>query len=116
MTQSYFLENENFEIIYYLKKYLGFGELLNKVDLIVDENLDRVHNYVKNKISEKKVQLLYKDNISKNKYKKYNLDESDEDEKRGKTDKEEEEEEEEEEEKELSEETKNIIKSQTHCY
>ena len=67
---EYFFENENFEIIYYLKKYLGFGELLNKVNLIVDENLDKLHNYVKNKISEKKVQLLYKDNISKNKFKK----------------------------------------------
>ena len=56
---EYFFENEKFEIINYLKKYLGFGDLLDRVDLIVDENFDRLHSYIKAKIAEGKVQLLY---------------------------------------------------------
>ena len=116
---EYFFENEKFEVIRSLKKYLGFGDLLNKVNLIVAENLDDLHLYVKNKIEKGEAQLLYVDKKSKRNIKEYIYGEKDEDEKGMKTDGEEEEleeEEEEEEEEELSEETKNIIKSQTHCY
>ena len=74
---------------------------------------------MKNKIEKGEAQLLYVDKKSKRNIKEYIYGEKDEDEKGMKTDGEEEEleeEEEEEEEEELSEETKNIIKSQTHCY
>ena len=108
---EYFFDNEKFEIIYYLKNYLGFGDLLKNVDLVVDENLNRLHSYVKQKISEGKVQLLYKEKNSKINIKKYISDESDGSEKGRKfNDEGEEEEEEEEEESELSEETKEILK------
>ena len=110
---EYFIENENFEIIYYLKKYLGFGELLDNVNLIVDENLDKLHNYVKNKIEKKEAKPLYEKKNSAKNCKDYIFEESDEDKKEGE---EEEEEEDEEEERELSEEAKNILKSQTDCY
>jgi hypothetical protein len=115
---EYFFENEKFEVIRSLKKYLGFGDLLNKVNLIVAENLDDLHLYVKNKIEKGEAQLLYVDKKSKRNIKEYIYGEKDEDEKGMKTDGEEEEleEKEEKEEEELSEETKNIIKSQTHCY
>ena len=36
---EYFFENKNFEIINYLKKYIGFGDLLEKIDLIVEKIL-----------------------------------------------------------------------------
>ena len=110
---EYFFENENFEIIYYLKKYLGFGDLLDNVNLIVDENLDKLHNYVKDKIEKKEVKPLYEKKSDKN-CKDNFFEESDEDKKEKKDG--EEEEEEEEEERELSEETKNILNSQTDCY
>ena len=113
---EYFFEDEKLEIISSLKKYLGFSELLKKVNLIVAENLDELHSLVKNKILKGEVQLLHKDKISKNKIREYIYDDSDEDEKERKTYEEDEEEEEEEEERELSEETKNILKSQTDCY
>ena len=109
---EYFFENEKFEIIYYLKKYLGFGDLLGKVDLIVDENLDKLHEYVKNKIDNKEAKPLYEDKNSKKTCNNFFYDESDEDGKQNNC----EEEEEEEEEIELSEETKNLLKSQTDCY
>ena len=111
---EYFSENEKLEIIHSLKKYLGFGDLLQKVDLIVDQNLDGLRSYVKNKIEKGEVQPLIKDKISKNNLKEYIYDESDGDERERNSD--EEEGEEEEEEEELSEETKRILKSQTDCY
>ena len=114
---EYFFENEKFGVIRSLKKYLGFGDILNKIDLIVAEKLDDLHSYVKNKIEKGEAQLLYVNKKSKrNEAKEYIYGENDEDEKGRKTDGEEEAEEEEGEEEELSEETKNIIKSQTHCY
>ena len=109
---AYFLENSNFEIIHYLKKYIGFGDLLEKVDLIVDENLDRLHSYVKSKIANGEARPLLKEIISGKNCRDYIFSEGDEDVKGEK----EEEEEDEYEDEELSEETKRIIKSQTHCY
>ena len=82
---EYFFEDEKLEIISSLKKYLGFSELLNKVNLIVAENLDELHSLVKNKIQKGEVKLLRNDKISKNKIKEYIYDESDEDEKEIKT-------------------------------
>ena len=78
---EYFFENENFEIIYYLKKYLGFGELLDNVNLIVDENLNKLHNYVKNKIEKKEAKPLYEKKNSAKNCKDYMFVESDEDKK-----------------------------------
>ena len=122
---EYYFENKEFEIINYLKKYLGFGGLLNKVDLIVDENLSQLHSYIKNKLNDSSVQLLFKEKISNFKSKKNELDENDEDkyEKKDEGEEEEEgeekeegekgEEEEEEEDDEKSEETKKLLKLET---
>lgn len=46
----------------YLKKYLGFGELLNRADLIVGENLDELHSYIINKINNEKIKPLHQEN------------------------------------------------------
>ena len=108
---EYFFENEKFEIINYLKKYLGFGDLLDRVDLIVDENFDRLHSYIKAKIDDGKAQLLYEDKTRKINIKKNNSDENDEDKNIINID-EEDEEEEEDDDEELSEETKRFIKSE----
>ena len=112
---EYFFENEKFEIIKYLKKYIGFGDLLDKVDLIVDENLDKLHSYIKDKIADGSAKLLYKDKKSKNNNEIINLDEDDEDKimKSSQLEEEneqEEEDEEEEESDEKSEETKRLMK------
>ena len=109
---EYFLENKNFEIMDYLKKNLGFGELLNKADLIVDENLNKLHSYILNIIKEGKVKPIGK-NKSKKKGKNKINDSEDDDEKEKKVDNDEDEEEEEEdsdeeEDEELSEEAKRI--------
>ena len=110
---EYFFENKNFEIINYLKKYIGFGELLNHVDLIVDENLDKLHSYVINKINDGKAKPLRKEKSKKNNQKQSEYNENDEDDNKGKMEVEEEEEEEEESDDELSEETKRILSLQT---
>ena len=121
---EYYFENKDFEIINYLKKYLGFGDLLNKVDLIVDEDLSQLHSYIKNKLNDSNVQLLFKEKTSNFKNKKNELDENDEDkyekknegdeeEEGEKGEKEEEEEEEEEEDDEKSEETKKLLNLET---
>ena len=108
---EYFLENKNFEVITYLKKYIGFGELLEKVDLIVDKNLDALHSYVANKIKEGKAKLLLKDKRNKNNDNKIDFNENDED--ILKVEMEEDEDEEEEESSEKSEETKRLLSLQT---
>ena len=111
---EYFFENKNFEIINYLKKYIGFGELLKHVDLIVDEKLDKLHSYVINKIKDGKVKPLRKEKSKKNNQKQSEYNENDEDEKKGKMEEEEEgEEEEEDSDDELSEETKRILSLET---
>ena len=110
---EYFLENKNFEIMNYLKKYLGFGELLNSVDLIVDKDLDKLHKYIINKIKDGKAKPLLKEKLKKNKESKYDYYEYDEemiDKNKGE---EEEEEEDSEESSELSEETKRCLSLQT---
>ena len=110
---EYFFENKNFEIINYLKKYIGFGELLKHVDLIVDEKLDKLHSYVINKIKDGKVKPLRKEKSKKNNQKQSEYNENDEDEKKGKMEEEEEGEEEEDSDEELSEETKRILSLET---
>ena len=109
---EYFFENKNFEIMTYLKKYLGLGELLNRVDLIVDENFDRLHCYIAKKIEEGIAKPLLKEKFKKNNYKNIDSEEKDQDKIKAKMELEEENEEEEEEEsdEELSEETKRLMK------
>ena len=110
---EYFLENENFEIINYLKKYIGFGDLLDNVDLIVDKNLDNLHSYILNKIKDNIAKPLLNEKSKKINKKKLDFNENDEDEIIGKEEEEEEEEEEESSEDEKSEETKRILSLQT---
>ena len=105
---EYFLEDKNFEIINYLKKYIGFGDLLDNVHLIVDKNLDNLHSYIRNKIQDNKVKPLLNEKTKKNNKKKLDFNENDEDEIIGN-----EEEEEESSEDEKSEETKRILSLQT---
>ena len=122
---EYFFENKNYEIINYLKKYIGLGELLNKVDLIVDTNFDKLHDYILKKINEGKAKRLLKEKSKKNNQNKiYYDDEDDEDIIKGRIneekeeeeeEREEEEEEEEEESEEKSEETKRLLKMQIDC-
>ena len=97
----------------YIIKYLGFGELLNSVDLIVDKDLDKLHKYIINKIKDGKAKPLLKEKLKKNKESKYDYYEYDEemiDKNKGE---EEEEEEDSEESSELSEETKRCLSLQT---
>ena len=89
---EYFFENERFEIIKYLMKYIGFGELLQKVDLIIDENYDELHDFIENKIKEGKIQPLRK--TKKNDKPKCNLNKNKNDNGKINEDKEEDEEEE----------------------
>ena len=109
---EYILENKNFEVVTYLKKYIGFGELLEKVDFIVDKNWDALHSYVANKIKEGKAKLLLKDKRNKNNDNKIDFNENDEDMLKGEME-EDEDEEEEEESSEKSKETKRLLSLQT---
>lgn len=43
---EYFFEEPNNHIIYILKNYLGFSDLLNKVDLVVQQDLKELQKYV----------------------------------------------------------------------
>lgn len=108
---EYFLENKNFEVINYLKKYIGFGDLLDNIDLIVDKNLDNLHTYIRNKIQDNTAKPLLNEKLKKNNKKKLDFNENDEDEIIGNEEEEEEEEESSEDEK--SEETKRILSLQT---
>ena len=111
MLESFF-ENKEFEIMNYLKKYLGFGDLLGKVYLITDKSSDNLHSYIQNKINEGKIQPLIKEKDNKNKTKKYNNNENDSDINEVNMEEDEEDEEEEDESSELSEETKRIMRDE----
>ena len=108
-----------FEIMNYLKKYLGFGELLTRIDLIVSENAEELHKFIINKIQEGTAKPIREEKSKKKIKNKINNSESDNENKiNNKNEKEEEEEEEEEESDEVSEkseETKKILKLQTDC-
>lgn len=73
---EYFFEEKNKHIIYILKNYLGYGELLSKVNLIVSNNMDDLQKFVFQKI--KNVQIL---NEKKSLNIKHDRDEFDEDDK-----------------------------------
>ena len=111
MLESFF-ENKEFEIMNYLKKYLGFGDLLGKVYLITDKSSDNLHSYIQNKINEGKIQPLIKEKDNKNKTKKYNNNENDSDINEVNMEEDKEDEEEEDESSELSEETKRIMRDE----
>lgn len=73
--ESFFKKNDNnniiiniendieHKIIHILKSYVGFGDLLEKVDLIINNNIDGLINYINQKIKDDNVKPLFEKKV-----------------------------------------------------
>ena len=73
---EYFFGNEDKigkPLIYILKTYIGFGDLINKVNLVVDRDVDKLLDYINKKIQDGNAKLLLKNELLNRKRKREEL-------------------------------------------
>ena len=73
---EYFFGNEDKigkPLIYILKTYIGFGDLINKVNLVVDRDADKLLDYINKKIQDGNAKPLLKNELLNRKRKREEL-------------------------------------------